>query len=98
MEDEDEDYSSHLYIETTAEVFPYTATYLELTSEVCVHNLPKEDVSWQYPGWDGVGLGYVVSKQTMLNIMNSWPSLPLDTYLTGRNAHDDLKLLVDNKS
>ena len=91
--EDDIEHANMLFIDTTTEEHPEVATYLELIADECVHHMGKDTAGWKWPGWDQVGLGYALSYENMVRLMDAFPDLPLDTYLTGRVVGEDLAWL-----
>jgi hypothetical protein len=89
----DIDDANMLFIETTTEEHPEVATYLELAADQCVHHMDKHTAGWKWPGWDQVGLGYALSYEGMVRLMDAFTDLPLDTYSNNRDPRQDLEWL-----
>lgn len=95
MDDEniDLDPISFLFIETDTKTHPEVVSYLELVADQCVHHLDKKVSGFRYSGWDQKGLGYIITPEVMIRIMDSWNNLPVDNLLAHRDAYDDLNIL-----
>jgi hypothetical protein len=77
----------NLYIETDSKKFPELATYLIITADEIYTGSTEY---WTIENEDRIG--FTISYEVLIRIMDNWPTLPLSSYVT-YDPHRDLNLL-----